>query len=267
MMSAAMSEPAARAGDTERAAAEAPVAAVSRKHRKLFAMALAGLASVAIIAVVGVGDGARGVGELLEGEGSGGASARAARHRDVLQKLLAEVERAGPAAQPVELEEKAAPQKAKPCDASCETRKQEIAARMKALRDQINHDFKAMTSIDALPSPCVPPWGQGVERALELALSPLPGVFGRYLPWPWQHVCMPRPRLPRHLVAGPRPPWRTRALTGAQATSRACSPRALRAHALPHIPRLGRLWTQGRVPAAAAVDQGAGHGGDPAQLK
>lgn len=49
---------------------------------------------------------------------------------------------------PVELEEKNAgkvPQ-AEPCDASCKQRKKEIASRMKALRDQINRDFKAMTS-------------------------------------------------------------------------------------------------------------------------
>ena len=38
----------------------------------------------------------------------------------------------------------------------------------------------------------------------------------------------------------------------------------LRVACLDCFVRLGRLWAQGRVPAAAAVDQGAGHGGDPA---
>lgn len=149
-------EPAAREGDAERAAV-AQVVAVSRQHRKLFAMTLAGLASVAIVAVVGVGGGARQAGELLEG--SSGANVRAVRHRDLLQKLLAKIELGGSSldgsTMPVELEEKNAgkvPQ-AEPCDASCKQRKKEIASRMKALRDQINRDFKAMTSINALPSP------------------------------------------------------------------------------------------------------------------
>lgn len=175
-------EPAARAGGSERAAA-APEVAVSRQHRKLFAMTLAGLASVAIVAV-GVG-GAREAGELLEG--SGGASVRAVRHRDLLQKLLGKVERGGSSldgsAGPVELEEKNAAKAvpAKPCDASCQQRKKEIASRMKALRDQINRDFKAMTSINALPSPHRTLPGYGGRKGVGICpFTPYtPGVFGR----------------------------------------------------------------------------------------
>jgi hypothetical protein len=176
-------EPAARAGDAERAAAAPTEVAVSRQHRKLFAMTLAGLASVAIVAVVGVG-GSREAGELLEG--SGGASVRAVRHRDLLQKLLAKVERGGSSldgfAGPVELEEKNAAKAvpAKPCDASCQLRKKEIASRMKALRDQINRDFKAMTSINALPSPHRTFPGYGGRKGVGTCpFTPSPGVFGR----------------------------------------------------------------------------------------
>ena len=166
-------EPAARAGDSERAAA-APEVAVSRQHRKLFAMTLAGLASVAIVAV-GVG-GAREAGELLEG--SGGASVRAVRHRDLLQGSSLDG-----SAGPVELEEKNAAKAvpAKPCDASCQQRKKEIASRMKALRDQINRDFKAMTSINALPSPHRTLPGYGGRKGVGICpFTPYtPGVFGR----------------------------------------------------------------------------------------
>lgn len=145
-----MLEPASREGDLERmTSAQVPV--VSRRHRKFLAVALAALACVAIIAVIGVGDNAQEESELLRVSGSMGA----AHARDVLQQLLAEVESAGSdmngafsPARPVELEDKATagPTDTKPCDASCQTRKKEIAERMKALRDQINHDFKAMTS-------------------------------------------------------------------------------------------------------------------------
>lgn len=149
-MAAAMFEPASREGDSDRmAAAQVPV--VSRRHRKVFAVALAALACVAIIAVIGVGDNAQEQSELLGASGHMGA----AHTRDVLQQLLADAESAGSdingafsPARPVELEEKKAadPTSSKPCDASCKQRKKEIADRMKALRDQINHDFKAMTS-------------------------------------------------------------------------------------------------------------------------
>jgi len=149
-MSATTYEPAVREGDAEHAT-PAHVPAVSRQHRKIFAVVLAGLACVAIIALVGVGDSSRDQDELLGVTDR--AASRAVHNRDVLQQLLAEVERVGSdvdgstQAEPVELEQKASsPIKSKPCDASCEQRKKEIAARMKALRDQINHDFKAMTS-------------------------------------------------------------------------------------------------------------------------
>jgi hypothetical protein len=111
----------------------------------MLAVGLAALACVAVISVAFVGDNAGAESELL------GAGVGSIRNRDVLEQLLAEVERAGSgiagedsSAQPVELEQKAG--KSKPCNASCKQRKKEIAARMKALRDQINHDFQAMTS-------------------------------------------------------------------------------------------------------------------------
>lgn len=135
-------EPAGREGDAERAG---PAPAVTRRHRKMLAVALAALAVAAIVAVAGSGESGA-VRELLEATGDADA---AAHNRGVLQQLLVEVERANIVAadRPVELEEKASKGlPGKPCDASCQTRKQEIAARMKALRDQINHDFKAMTS-------------------------------------------------------------------------------------------------------------------------
>jgi hypothetical protein len=141
-MTATVCESAMREGDAGRSAA-AQVSIVSRERRKVYAGVLAVLACVAVIAVVGTGEGAQGGTELL------GVSA-AAHSRSVLQQLLADVERVTSdvggefslkAEQPVELEEAK-----KPCNAACKQRKQEIAARMKALRDQINHDFKAMTS-------------------------------------------------------------------------------------------------------------------------
>lgn len=146
-MATPMFEPACREGDAERAtAAQVPV--VSRRQRQMLAVGLAALACVAVISVAFVGDNAGAESELL---GAVGAGVGLIRNRDVLEQLLAEVERAGSgiagedsSAQPVELEQKAG--KSKPCNASCKQRKKEIAARMKALRDQINHDFQAMTS-------------------------------------------------------------------------------------------------------------------------
>ena len=135
-------------------------APVSRERRKLFALALAALACVAVAGVAGLGDEGAARGAELLGD------AGAAHSRSVLQQLLAEVERADAdvggelspvgVQRPVELEQ--APKavalpgpgqtsKPKPCNAACKKRKEEIAARMKALRDQINHDFKAMTSV------------------------------------------------------------------------------------------------------------------------
>lgn len=152
-MTATVCESAMREGDAGRSAA-AQVSIVSRERRKVYAGVLAVLACVAVIAVVGTGEGPQGGTELL------GVSA-AAHSRSVLQQLLADVERVTSdvggefslkAEQPVELEEAK-----KPCNAACKQRKQEIAARMKALRDQINHDFKAMTSfghkVGYLPPP------------------------------------------------------------------------------------------------------------------
>jgi len=148
-----MYEPARRAeGEWERATV-AQVPAVSRQHRKIFAVALAALACVAIIAVAGVGDSAQAESELL---GVSGGAASAFHSRDVLQQLLSDVERASsningefsPAAgRPIELEQKSVGLPSKPCNAACLQRRQEIAQRMKALRDQITHDFKSMTSV------------------------------------------------------------------------------------------------------------------------
>lgn len=138
-------EPAGREGEAER---PGPAPAVTRQHRKMMAVVLAALGVAAIIAVAGSGE--SGVAyELLESTGN----LDAAHNRGVLQQLLAEVERAnsdtvGTDERPVELEQKAAKSlPEKPCNAACQQRKKEIAARMKALRDQINHDFKAMTSL------------------------------------------------------------------------------------------------------------------------
>jgi hypothetical protein len=151
-------EPAGREGDAERGAAAQAPAALSRHQRKVLAVALAALACAAVVAVAGVGDD-RAARELLAAS-VGDAGAQAAHSRGVLQQLLAEVERANSdisgIARPVELEQKAAngglPKK--PCDAACKQRKKEIADRMKALRDQINHDFKAMTSTCSSRAAC-----------------------------------------------------------------------------------------------------------------
>lgn len=175
-----MYEPARREGDAERTAV-AQVPTVSRQHRKIFAMALAALACVAIIAVAGMGDSAQAERELL---GVKGGAASAFHSRDVLQQLLADVERASsnmngafsPAAQrPIELEEKKTGLPSKPCNAACVQRKKEIAQRMKALKDQINHDFQSMTSVFPTSSlvPCshlssLP--GQAVASRLALSI-------------------------------------------------------------------------------------------------
>lgn len=253
-MAAHVGETAELGGDCGRAVMTP--APVSRERRKLFALALAALACVAVAGVAGLGDeGAASGAELL-------GDAGAAHSRSVLQQLLAEAERADAdvggelspvgVQRPVELEQ--APKavalpgpgqtsKPKPCNAACKKRKEEIAARMKALRDQINHDFKAMTSVS---SPFSEP--TLLHRPLLRAVpSPDPPLTepGEAASGCCRHVCgFGRARLRTRLS------WFRSTVSNVRVDSNAC---------------VNRLRAQGRLPASSAVHQATGHVGDAAE--
>uniref|UniRef100_A0A7S0HVV3 Uncharacterized protein n=1 Tax=Hanusia phi TaxID=3032 RepID=A0A7S0HVV3_9CRYP len=122
-----------------------------KRRRKLFAIFLAFFACACAALVAWMDNRRQGGGRNEFGEQLYGLSAsddevgHVTNH--VLQNLLAMVEEESShgITRSVELEQTKADAGKKPCGNECLARRKIIAAKMKALRDEINHDFKAMT--------------------------------------------------------------------------------------------------------------------------